>query len=68
MEIGWIYCGFSGANRAIANFVVWISLFFPVHPTAIISNYCYLLYTRKNLTTCQQDVFKQTCSKLVNKL
>jgi hypothetical protein len=27
MEIGWIYYGFSGA---IANFVVWISLFFPV--------------------------------------
>jgi hypothetical protein len=26
MEIGWIYYGFSGA---IANFVVWISLFFP---------------------------------------
>ena len=25
MEIGWIYYGFSGA---IANFVVWISLFF----------------------------------------
>jgi hypothetical protein len=27
MEIGWIYYGFSGA---IANFVVWISLFFSV--------------------------------------
>jgi hypothetical protein len=27
MDIGWIYYGFSGA---IANFVVWISLFFPV--------------------------------------
>jgi hypothetical protein len=27
METGWIYYGFSGA---IANFVVWISLFFPV--------------------------------------
>jgi hypothetical protein len=27
MEIGWIYYGFSGA---IENFVVWISLFFPV--------------------------------------
>jgi hypothetical protein len=27
MEIRWIYYGFSGA---IANFVVWISLFFPV--------------------------------------
>ena len=26
MEIGWIYYGFSGA---IANFVVWISHFFP---------------------------------------
>jgi hypothetical protein len=28
-------------------------------------------YTRKNLTTCQQDVFagsQQACSKLVNKL
>ena len=30
MEIGWIYYGFSGA---IANFVVWISLFFPVKVT-----------------------------------
>jgi hypothetical protein len=27
MEMGWIYYGFSGA---IANFVEWISLFFPV--------------------------------------
>ena len=27
MEIGWICYGFSGA---VANFVVWISLFFPV--------------------------------------
>jgi hypothetical protein len=37
MEIGWIYYGFSGA---IANFVVWISLFFPVfHPLVGYKNY-----------------------------
>jgi hypothetical protein len=32
MEIVWIYFGFCGA---IANFVVWISLFFPVSEKAL---------------------------------
>ena len=36
MEIGWIYHGFSGA---IANFVVWISLFFPVYIARMLENW-----------------------------
>jgi hypothetical protein len=46
MEIGWIYYGFSGA---IANFVVWISLFFPVFDSAIYS--CVIIISPQSHVT-----------------
>ena len=45
-EIVWIYYGFSGA---IANFVVWISLFFPVY---VFGNVFYNAIRFLRATTC----------------
>ena len=45
MKIVWIYYGFRGA---IANFVVWISLFFPVTDSQ-----------RVNVYTHQDDIFQK---------
>jgi hypothetical protein len=77
MGMVWIYYGFSGA---IANVIVWISLFFPVFVSSIscyfipviLSVKSWMLNTRVRISQlAQQDVFAllvPSCRQVWNKL